>query len=191
MSITTYIKSLSTDFSGNLNSGQLVTEIETNTEITPVCLTVFNIGDDVRIKFANFLSAKEQTILNTIISIHTPALPIGYTVSNISIPEDIIDSTTYITLTSFNFPGKNLWPHITNIKIISLMESGGTSYDVRVFDITNNNYICSINLSNTDESICDLGALSNIPTGEAIFELHAKINNTSVAHIKNISIYHD
>jgi hypothetical protein len=188
--MTTYNKSLSTDFNGNLNISQLLNEIN-ESSISPTCLTVFNLNNIVAIKFNSSLSSEEQSTLNSIISSHSPNAHIGNTITNIGMSNTRIDSTTYTTLTSFDFPGLNIWSDVSNIKIISLMEAGGDSYDVRIYDVTNNNLICSKTLNNEYECISDLGSLSNLPSDESIFEIQAKINNNTIAHIKNISIYHD
>jgi hypothetical protein len=190
---STVVKSLSSDFGGTWNQSQLHTEIEAEGGIT-TALTGINHetgSDDIDIVFASALSGPETTALNSVISAHSPEANVGSNISNISIPDNQIDLTTYVTIATFNFPGTNKWKDVTHIKVISVMEEGGTSYDVRVFDVTNNLEIASANWNNTDEDICDFGTLNNLPTGESILELHAKVNGSSVAHIKNMNIYYD
>ena len=188
---TNYPKSLSTDFGGNLNPDQLFNEIKANTNISPNCIIVFNVGDNVDIKFISPLSGAELAVLNTIIANHVPKSITGNIINNIIISSDQVTTNTYTTIASFSFPGTNLWRNVSNIKVISFMEYGGTSYMVRIYDITNNNQVCLKTFSNTDENIYDLGILSNLPNNESIFEVQAKISGSTVAYIKNINIYYD
>ncbi len=71
---TTYTKGLAADFSGSLNPGQLITEVEADPGIIPTCINVANTGDVVDITFTAALSAGEQTTLNGLISAHTPTV---------------------------------------------------------------------------------------------------------------------
>jgi hypothetical protein len=173
----TYLKSLSADFSGNLNPSQLFDEIQDAFGIIPICITVTNIGNDVRILFESSLSSGEQVTLDNLISVHSPAAYIGQRIINIPLQNTLTDRSTYTTLNTIVFAG--------------YMEQDGTSFDVRIYDTTNINDICSITLSNELEGIIDFGLLSNLPTGEAMFECQARVDGTSVAHIKNIILYHD
>ena len=70
MSIIT--KSLSTDFSGSLNTSQLEKEINWDNSISNNCISVINFLDVVQIYFDNTLSSSEETALDTIISNHVP-----------------------------------------------------------------------------------------------------------------------
>ena len=186
-----YTKSLSSDFGGNFNQTQFYDEINANINIIPVLQGIDITGDVINIIFDTPLSTDEQITLNTLISSHLPIETIGNNVSNITIQDNQIDLTTYITVGTFYYPGSKLWSNITNIKVISVMEDGGTSYDVKIYDVTNNNQIVLSNLNNTIEQNCDLGTLSNIPVNEAIFEIQAKINGSTIAHIKNLNIYYN
>lgn len=70
---TTYTKSLSSAFGGNLNTTQLLTEITADGGISPTCITVMSIADVVDIVFDAALSGGEQTTLDGLISAHTPS----------------------------------------------------------------------------------------------------------------------
>ena len=76
------------------------------------------------------------------------------------------------------------------MKVISYLESG-TSYDVRVYDSTNANVICT-SLGNTNAlfSLVDLGTLSNIPVNEAVFEIQIRVNGGGPKmHMASFSVY--
>lgn len=61
------------------------------------------------------------------------------------------------------------------IEVAAVRISGSATYDLRVQDITNGLTICSLLLlSNGTLVIHDLGTLSNVPAGQAIFELQAQ-----------------
>lgn len=65
--------------------------------------------------------------------------------------------------------------------------SEGSSGGIRIYDVTNSQVICSVtNLSNTSLQINDLGTISNLPTGEAVFEVQVKNNGTSSTSINSI-----
>ena len=79
---TSYTKSLSSDFSGNLNIQQLYCEVEENGNIGPDIITIMNIGDDnVEIVFDSALSAGEQTTLDSLIGLHDPSLALPRTIN--------------------------------------------------------------------------------------------------------------
>ena len=168
-------------------------EVVCNTNIGPNILGVSHDEDagTVNITFDSALDSAEQIIFYGLISNHIPEPVIGKYLINISMPTSLVDLTTYTTLTTFNFPGTLKLNNITNIKIIGFMEEDGTSYDVKIRDMINVKDVCTKNLTNETEAISDLGNITDLPIGESIFEIQAKINGSSVAYIKNINIYHN
>lgn len=96
---TTYTKSLTTNFGGNLNPDQILTEIEADEGIAPTCITVMNIADNVDIIFDSALDAGEQTILDGIITAHVPTeantIPELYINPNSSVINFTDAGTTY------------------------------------------------------------------------------------------------
>jgi hypothetical protein len=89
-----------------------------------------------------------------------------------------VSSSTYTTVASFSYPGSSS-SAIDSVTVISYMDSGITSYDIRLFDATNSLEICTGNFSNTSEQINNLGTISNVPSGDAILELQARRNGGS------------
>ncbi len=71
---TSYVKSLSTNFSGSLRQAQLDREIHDDAGI-PAAMYINVDGDDITIMFASALSGAELTVLGTIISTHSPVVP--------------------------------------------------------------------------------------------------------------------
>lgn len=97
--MTTYIKSLLTDFGENLNPKQLLKEINDDGGIVPNCTYIFNINDDVEITFDADISAGEQTTLDGIITAHVPAeantIPELYMDPNSSVIQFTDEGSTY------------------------------------------------------------------------------------------------
>ncbi len=188
--MATYNYSIEDDFSGNIDISQLDYEIDINSGIEPNLEGITASGDVVAIEFDQNLSAGEKTVLDGLVSNHTPD-PSGNLIINIPITENRIESTTYVTIATINFPGTNKMDDITNFKIIGFMEEDGTSYDIKLLNIDKNQIICSANLSNEDEVNNDLGIITNLPKIESTLELQCKINGNTVAHIKNFNIHYN
>ncbi len=63
----------------------------------------------------------------------------------------------------------------TSIEVAAVRLSGSVTYDLRIQDITNGLTIATLSgLSNTVFVIHNLGTLSNIPAGQALFELQSQ-----------------
>ena len=85
-----------------------------------------------------------------------------------------VDDTTYKTKGRFVFQGSTVTGTPTLIKIIAEVSSGSTG-SVRLFDATNSLVIAEkTGISSTTPSIVDMGTISNVPTGEAIFEIQLR-----------------
>jgi len=82
-------------------------------------------------------------------------------------------SPTYQVLNRIIFAGSSFYGAIpASIKAIAFM-TGATSYSIRVVDLTNGGLVVAeqTGLVNTTPAIIDLGAITNIPAGDAIFEV--------------------
>ncbi len=74
---------------------------------------------------------------------------------------------------------------------ISYMDSDVTSYDIQIFDKDNKQVLLTKNLTNTNESIQDLGVLTNLPTLPTQIEISIKKNGgnkSSKIYIENVTI---
>ncbi len=79
-------------------------------------------------------------------------------------------SLTYDRLGTFVLPVmKN-----ATVKSISWMDLDATSYDIRIFDKTNNVDLLNVNLNNTSEQVNNLGSLTNISLSDAQIEVFVK-----------------
>jgi hypothetical protein len=88
--MSTYTKSLSTDFGGELNARQFHDEI-TDSSITTTLVGINQSGDVVNINFVSALSGPDETTLNTLITNHVPH-------------PDEWERLTFITITSADSP---------------------------------------------------------------------------------------
>lgn len=85
------------------------------------------------------------------------------------------NTTSYSVIMSLTVPGE-LMNNIQNIKVLSKKDGSVTSYDVRIYDVTNNLVIAENNFTNSNYSINNIGTLNNLPTNEAVLEIQAKRN---------------
>jgi len=87
--------------------------------------------------------------------------------------------TTYQIVSQIIFPGTDALANLTEVAIVSA-ESGTGSGKFRVYDVTNAQVICEIaTISGTTPSIYKTTSISNLPAGEAIFELQLAHDNAS------------
>lgn len=82
--------------------------------------------------------------------------------------------TTYEAWTSFIFRGSSVWNTPLAMRILKYVDDT-TTHSLRIYDVTNGNVIASqTGLVYEGWTILDMGTLSNIPSGEAIWEFQAK-----------------
>ena len=182
---TIYNKSLSTDFDGNLATTQLFNEIETDPGISPTCVTISNVGDNVSIIFTTALSGGEETTLDGLITAHTPNThPTVNRQEQLMLKSSKYKSFKYSRAATYIFRPSD--ETLINIEIISSKQSSITSYDMRVINLTNNSIIATKNFTNDIEQINNLGVLANIPTEESILEVSVRKNGGSKKTIVNV-----
>jgi hypothetical protein len=104
--------------------------------------------------------------------------------------EKQIDSASYETVSFFQYYGDACECDLVQIKMVAWIHEDTTSFDIRVYDSTHHNTICyANNLTNTSPEIITLSPVSNLPDGEALFEIHVKIvGEEGSAHISSCSI---
>ncbi len=82
-------------------------------------------------------------------------------------------SDSYEEKGNFIWPGSSYIGTPASIKVTGILDRTGTGY-VKIYDLTNAQQICEGTVTSLSWGIADLGTLSNIPTGEAIWEIHLK-----------------
>lgn len=186
----TYTYSIVGDFDNGLDSYQLHQEIVADSGITVNLVAVETVGDAVNIVFVGALSEPEQLVLDGIVEAHIPEPDIGEHIWNQTVEMRYVTDTVFNTALTFNFPGTNVW-NPTNFRVLSEMDEGGVSYNVRLLDLTNNNVICSRIISDENLDLYDLGTLSDLPANGAMFDLQLSVNGDSSAMIRDLVMYYD
>jgi hypothetical protein len=101
-------------------------------------------------------------------------------------PDVSISSSSYSVLASFIYGGSTAVGAPTYMKAI--LHTSATSGDIKIFDSTNAQTIATKNFTNSTKLIIDLGTLSNIPTGEAIFEVQMKRTGGGNAYLAALNM---
>lgn len=186
----TETRSIITDFSGSIpNIGQLGDIIVADPAISTAVFKRITIsGDVVKIKFDVALLSGELTALNNLITTFSNT-PI-YSRISIGMNECSTESTDYVVLYTYIFPGEDEVGNVTEIKAVGRIDSGATNYSVKFVDITNVAVISETTFTNTVDQIITLTTPSNISTTEAIWELQLKKSGgtTESAHIKSMEL---
>jgi hypothetical protein len=192
---TTYSKSLSSDLGGDLNTSQLRDEINGHTGINPECLGLLNTGDDVKIIFATGLDGSELTALDGVVGGHVPAV-VKPRASFFSVTPErtAVYWNTYTKVALFEYGGTNNVGEIDYIDVTSRMDSGLSSYDLRVINRTNNYLIAEkTGITNTTIQINDLGSIDNLPENQEMLEIQARRvggSGNQKVEVKAISVYY-
>lgn len=171
--MTTYTKSIASDFGGNLDTSQLQTEIKSNGVITTPILRIDTNGDQVFIVFSDVLSNTEETALNTLITAHVPA--IKYTESMaIHTRSAFYVKTTYEDIATYIYNGSNTKGILKQILAVAYKDAAVTNYSIRIYNETNNTVIAEGTFTNSTKQMVNLTPLSNIPTTPSVFTVQAK-----------------
>jgi hypothetical protein len=84
-----------------------------------------------------------------------------------------IGDTSYYTMAAFLYDGSDTYP-ISELKaVVSKAGSSGTCY-LRIYDTTNNNTVAEVTWTSSSVQIVTDSSLTNVPTGQAIFEIQGK-----------------
>lgn len=98
-----------------------------------------------------------------------------------------VNTDNYSILGRMIFPGTTIIGDPTNLKCITRQDAGAVDHTIIITDSTNGNAVVATtgNLTNTSEAITTITQLGNLSTTEAIWHIHAGVNNTS----GNVFIY--
>ena len=126
-----------------------------------------------KITFNDALSAPDKSALDGLVAVHDPANDVAPIEIDVQHNWQYIDhkKSTWGVIGSFLFAGTDALGAPVSIRVIA----GVTTADevgVRLYDLTNNNVIAEArNQTGSYPSIINLGTISNLPTGAAVFEL--------------------
>lgn len=134
------------------------------------------------------LSVGDKTALDALVDSY--GFPSSYTmvVKRETIMSSLVtfSTTTYRSLCAFNLTyDANAFLH--SVQIIASVGSGAT-YDLRIYDMTNRLVLGTITgQSNETDTVVEIGSLSNVPTSDAIIEIHGRISLTNkIGIMKNV-----
>ena len=195
MSIYTYDYSISGNFSGPINLDQLHYIVKNSSSITQPFDGIVTGGDTLTFRFTAELTSGEQTSLDSIVSSYTQITQLDYSNYNVITlvpPTNTISiGGVYTKILSFHYMG-TYTTGISNIKLLSYMDSGVTSYDVKIFDISNGYVISTANFTNTSSQLNSMGTINHVPTSPATFDIYIKKNgsgSTTKIYITNILFF--
>lgn len=129
---------------------------------------------------------------------HTPATLAEFNalISNANLKNDIelswesllTASNNYAVIARFKFRGTTVLGTPSNIEAI-INVNGANPGDIKIFDFTNSLDIAEkTGIANIVPQIVDLGALSNLPAGPAIFELQLRVPAVGAVQIQAHSL---
>jgi hypothetical protein len=145
-------------------------------------------ADVVEFTFDNPLGAPDKAILDAIVAGHTGedvqidaggAVTIDLVVADLESGEGAgvrVGETSFQALMHYIWRGSVVHGAPTKIKIVAYAEGGvGKEIDIRIVDLTNGSAIvASVQVANTAFGIVDMGTLSNLSRGEALWEVQGK-----------------
>lgn len=103
---------------------------------------------------------------------------------------NIINNPSFIRLGTYTVPVMKY----ARVYSISNIDNSGTSYIINIYDKNNNIMLLSTTLTNTTESIQNLGILTNLPNETTQIELSVKRvggNNNTKVYVESLTIYYN
>ena len=170
----------------NPNIGQLYDEIQ-NSSITEFLERISQYSDIVQIVFTHTISPAEKTILDSIVSSHVA----DNTPSTIHQMDIIINANTkssgYKRFASAILPKSSY----ARAESISWIDDPTGSYTILLYDKTNKQILLETTLSNSVETVQQLGELNNLSNNRSQIEISLKRNgNKGKAYLENITIHY-
>jgi len=178
--------SIINDFSNiSPNISQLQEEIINNINITTSVEYINLTGDVMDIFFATNISAPEKIILDLLVASHVPVfIPSTRNSLNIVPRKNNFNKSSYKRLSSNVFPGTSY----ASAKCVSYMSNSSSSYSIEIFDKDNHQILLEKTFTNTEESIQDLGVLTNLPSDTTQLEISGKVTGGGKAYLESVII---
>jgi hypothetical protein len=171
------------DFAGVVNHKELTHEIKNNVDIGGLNFNHLSISGEY-VRFA-FVISITKNILDSIVANHSSSgNPTLYENQNISINRKI-KNTTYRLVHKIHHKGNG----VARFSIIGNMDTGVTSYHIRIYDSTHNNTIIESTFTNLTSGMHEMGDGTNISSNESVLEIHIKKTggtNTQYCYLENI-----
>lgn len=189
-----YTYSLQDDFSNNFNKVNFKNEVNAS-NIVPKMWGIKLSTTNVIFYFSSSLTTAEKTTLDNLVANHdSTEVPVEASKQiQITMPNTLVDTPNYTLVATFKYPG-NIISSVSHIQVISNMDPTSSDYTVRIKNHDNNDTIVEQTFTNTDDAICNFDTIANLPSGNAIFDVHMKcqaVGNDKIAHIKAIIIHYN
>ena len=166
------------------NISQLQEEIINNINITTSIEYINLTGDVMDIFFVTNISAPEKIILDLLVASHVPIFtPSTRNSLNIVPRKNDFNKSSYKRLSSNVFPGTSY----ASAKCVSYMSSS-SSYSIQIFDKNNHQILLEKTFTNTEESIQDLGVLTNLSSDLIQIEISGKVTGGGKAYLESLII---
>jgi len=171
-----YIYSKTSDFSGNINLDNLHSELK-GSSLSVKKFDGISINDDnVKILFNLELTPEEEMVLSSLITNHNSVEKINVKVRDTLLSKFVtVNETVYKKIVTYMFK-KDIYKGISNIKVISYMDSSVTSYDIKIYNLTENSEISTSNFTNVKENANVISDLPSFGNFETLIEIHMRRN---------------
>lgn len=193
--MTTYTKSLVSDFGSSLQLDQFHTEIEDDTTIITTLQGVNLNGDVIDIVFDSALSGGESTQLDILISNHTPIE--NYTSKRIESITIHFDKKTFSNIpeyelaTRYLYPGTNITGQPKRIRVIAHNETPNSNSYVRIY-CSKCKYVIaetSVPIVSIISTIYEVPLINTFYAGESLIVIQYKTDNeTNEFHLEELLI---
>lgn len=183
--MSTYHYSLSTDFPGGLDTGAFHYAI--SVAIPEGNLNGITVNDDdVAIDFGAVLDSGQETILNNLVANYVYEIPNIVQYDSAPVNRFITTSNSYQVMSTYNYKGVNTF---TPGEIVcgSFMSGNLSSYSIRVYDRTNDRYVCESEFTNTDTVPVSIDTFGNLSYYGSFWEFQAKRNGGDQYGMVNIN----
>ena len=98
-------------------------------------------------------------------------------------------SSSYGTIAYFPFGGSDYLGIPAAVRVLAHGKNSGKNFDIRIVQSDTGDVIAELaGSSNSDVALLDLGTLSNISTGPAIWEIQSKVESGGEVRLSAVSI---
>ena len=111
-----------------------------------------------------------------------------YAFTGVFSPYVQITSAAYVTSARFIFRGSSVVGTPTAIRVTHHQSVGGSSHSIRIINAGSTTIAEATGFTNTTSQIDSLGTISNVPTGETIWEVQALRTTTGEARLSSLLI---
>lgn len=189
-----YLKSVfANGFDDITSPGELDYTIKSDPNITSVLTGIVVNNNLVQFYFQTALDTNSLNELNSLITTtYTPnpsnAITSTKTQQFSNLVTDFAE-TSYANICTLIWENPSLFNKIVSLRIVSYMETGGTSYTVRVYNVVERTNLSLDTFYNTDEQMITLTLLLNQPVNISNIELQVKVSNTTptLVNVRNFS----